>query len=221
MILTRDSIKDGIIQRFFAEAGDTSALSEAELLASRQATLALADPVCDVWVFGYGSLIWNPAFHFAERRVGRVHGYHRRFCLWVHLGRGSSEQPGLMLGLERGGSCEGVALRIPREAAETELEIIWRREMVSGAYRPHWVTVRGDGPALRAIAFVINHHHPRYAGRVPEEVVVETVAAANGPLGACADYLFNTVEHLQELGIRDHALETLRRRVAAAREAGS
>jgi len=189
-------------------------LSEAEVEASRRATLAPAGPGADIWVFGYGSLMWNPAFHHVERRVGTVHGFHRQFCLWTHIGRGSPERPGLTLGLERGGSCHGIALRIAAEAVEEETTILWRREMLSGAYVPSWVKVRCAAGDVRAITFAISRGHPRYTGRIAEELIVEAIALAAGPVGPCADYLFNTVAHLEEVGVTDHRLHRLRDRVA-------
>jgi len=165
-------------------------------------------------VFGYGSLIWNPAFEFVERRVARVRGFHRRFCLWTHLGRGTPARPGLMLALEQGGSCRGVAFRIADAAARSELEILWRREMIGGSYLARWIVVETDAGPVRAIAFTINRANERYAGRLPEDVMAATIARAHGQLGACAEYLFNTVSHLSALGIRDRPLERLRDQVA-------
>ena len=170
-----------------------------------------------VWLFGYGSLIWNPAFHFTDRLTGTVHGYHRRFCLWTHLGRGCPERPGLVLGLERGGSCRGAAFHIAPEAVEEELAIVWRREMLSGAYVPRWVRVRTALGDVRAITFVINHAHERYARLLPDDRVAEVIATAEGFLGPCADYLINTVDHLAALGIHDRPLERLRAQVLAHR----
>ncbi len=218
MVLTRDAIRNGAVQRMVAElAGVMRVLSEAELAASRREALDGVDLSRGVWLFGYGSLIWNPAFHFTDQRIGTIYGYHRRFCLWTQLGRGCPERPGLVLGLERGGSCRGVAYRVAPEAVEDELEVVWRREMVSGAYVPTWVTVHtADGP-VPAIAFVINHAHERYARYLPDEEVAEVIATASGRLGPCADYLMNTIEHLAELGIHDRPLERLRARVLALR----
>lgn len=162
-----------------------------------------------LWVFGYGSLIWNPCFHFAERRLATARGWHRQFCLWTHLGRGTRECPGLMLGLEQGGACRGVAYRIAPDQVEAELDIIWRREMVTAAYRPIWLrAVTADGPIM-AIGFAINRGHERYAGRLEEQRIVEAIATATGPLGPCAEYLFNTTAHLDELGIGDRYLRRL------------
>jgi glutathione-specific gamma-glutamylcyclotransferase len=214
MALTRESIRSGAVHRLIAELGiEMRVLSEAELRASLAETLAGADLSAGVWLFGYGSLIWNPAFHFTDRLVGRVHGWHRRFCLWTHLGRGCPERPGLVLGLERGGSCQGVAFHIAPEVAEEELLIVWRREMLSGAYLPRWVTVHAAAGAVRAIAFVINPGHERYARALSDVEIAATIATAEGFLGPCADYLVNTVDHLAELGIHDRPLERLRAQV--------
>jgi hypothetical protein len=148
--LTRDSIQSGSIRRLIA-ALDPSfrLLREAEIRASLDAMLRAPDPPRAIWVFAYGSLMWNPAFEFVEQRVGLVHGFHRRFCLWTHLGRGSPGAPGLMLALEPGGSCRGVVYRIAADAVATELEIIWRREMLSTSYVPRWVRC-ARRPARRA-----------------------------------------------------------------------
>jgi glutathione-specific gamma-glutamylcyclotransferase len=216
MILTRDSLKEASVHKRIAELGIAMrVLSEEELAASRAATLAEVDLSAGVWLFGYGSLIWNPAFHFTDRLTGTVYGYHRRFCLWTHLGRGCPERPGLVLGLERGGSCRGVVFHIAPDAVEEELAIVWRREMLSGAYVPRWVDVHTALGHVRAITFVINHAHERYARLLPDDRVAEVIATAEGFLGPCADYLINTVDHLAALGIRDRPLESLRQRVLA------
>ncbi|MCX7630725.1 MAG: gamma-glutamylcyclotransferase [Geminicoccaceae bacterium] len=199
-------------------AGVAGVLDEEALAASRAACLARRPPGAAVWVFGYGSLIWNPCIRFVERRVVRVFGWHRRFCLWTTLGRGTPDRPGLVLGLERGGSCLGVAFRIAEEEIESELDIVWRREMVTAAYRPIWVRARSAEGTIAAIAFAINREHPRYAGRLPEARIVDALATAAGPLGRCCDYLFETLSHLEALGIRDPHLralsEAVRRRQA-------
>jgi cation transport protein ChaC len=220
MALTRDQIRDGDVRKMIAELGITMRLlSDEELAASRAAMLAGADLARGTWLFGYGSLIWNPAFHFTDRLIGTVYSYHRRFCLWTHLGRGCPE---LVLGLERGGSCRGVAFHIAPDAVEEELAIVWRREMLSGAYVPRWVKVHTALGTVPAITFVINHAHDRYARFLPDDRVAEVIARAEGFLGPCADYLINTVDHLAGLGIHDRPLEQLRARVlqrSAARPA--
>ncbi len=187
----------------------------AERLAIKRRMLADHAPGDDVWVFGYGSLIWNPAFHYAERRVGRLHGLHRRFVFWSTSGRGSPERPGMMLALEPGGSCGGVALRIAAEDVGTELDAVFLRELMTASYNPRWVRLRCDGEIVRAIAFVANRAHRNYAGRLPLETVARHLAEAEGGLGTCRDYLANTATHLKRLGIRDSGIETLTRLVEA------
>jgi cation transport protein ChaC len=215
--LTREQIASGEVRRQIVASGyPFPVLTEEQLDASVGAILARREGR-QTWIFGYGSLMWNPAFHHVERRIGLVHGFHRRFCLWTHAGRGTPENPGLTLALDRGGCVRGVAFRIAEAAAETELGIVWRREMVSGAYAPRWITVRTDQGTIRAVTFVINHAHDRYAGLLPEDRVVEVIARAEGGLGPCAEYLHNTVEHLDELGIGDRPLRRLHDQVLALR----
>jgi cation transport protein ChaC len=217
--LTRESIQSGLVHKLIAEHGlEMRVLSADELAASRRKALAGADLSAGAWLFGYGSLIWNPAFHFTGRLTGRIWGYHRRFCLWTHLGRGRPERPGLVLGLERGGCCQGVAFHIAPGSVEEELEIVWRREMLSGAYLPRWVDVQTAAGKVRAIAFVINPAHERYAQLLSDDEIAQVIATASGWLGPCADYLVNTVDHLRALGIHDCPLERLRARVLALRE---
>jgi glutathione-specific gamma-glutamylcyclotransferase len=214
-VLTRESIRSGAVRKIAADHGLMRILSDEELAASLGGVLDGVDLSAGVWVFGYGSLIWNPAFHFTDRVVGTVHGFHRRFCLWTHLGRGCRERPGLVLGLERGGSCRGVAYHIAPDAALEELDIVWRREMISDAYVPRWVNVHTPMATVRAITFTINQAHERYACKLSDEAAAEAIAQASGFLGACADYLINTVDHLADLGIHDRPLERLRDRVLA------
>jgi cation transport protein ChaC len=216
-MLTREQIRDGWVQQLVLSSSEpVRALSEEELRASRDAVLAQHPPGEDLAVFGYGSLIWNPAFVFAGRELAHVHGYHRRFCLWTSLGRGSPTCPGLMLGLDVGGSCRGVIYTIAAADIAAELDIVWRREMVTGAYRPAWVWARTATGPRRAVTFLINHAHERYAGRLDDAAIVRSIAVARGPLGACADYLFNTTAHLDQLGIADRSLRRLTRLVREA-----
>ncbi|MGE4013044.1 MAG: gamma-glutamylcyclotransferase [Alphaproteobacteria bacterium] len=210
--LTRESIRDGVIQRTLEESGVTL-LTESELAAVRGRVFAQHPAGTDMWVFGYGSLIWNPAFHYVERRMGVIRGYHRRFCLWTHLGRGSPENPGLTLGLETGGVCRGVAYRIAAECVHEEITILFRREMLTGAYVPTWVDVATVEGKVRGLTFVINKRFERYAGRLTEAQIVQSIATATGRFGPCSDYLFNTVQHLEELGIVDRNMERLKRKV--------
>jgi cation transport regulator ChaC len=134
-------------------------------------------------------------------------------CLWARAGRGSPERPGLMLSLESGGSCTGVAYRIAKRNAAMELDVIWRREMFTGAYRPVWTTARTPTGREPAIAFAANRAHERYVTGLGEAAIARHLATGAGKMGRCSDYLFDTVAHLRQLGIRDRRLEALARRV--------
>lgn len=195
-----------------ARLGLIQPTTEEERLASRKAMVASA-PNDEVWVFAYGSLIWNPAFDFVEQRIGRVHGYHRRYCIISQTGRGSPDRPGMMLGLDRGGSCHGVVYRIAPDKVDEELDIIWSREMVARGYDPRWVRVWTPRGPVHAIAFIVRHDFDRYTGKLPEEQMAQMIATGAGWLGSCAEYLHNTVQHLNALGLPDAQLRRLDRRV--------
>jgi cation transport protein ChaC len=215
--LTRDTILDGSLHASVREilGPDVVFMTDEERRAQIEDMLRRAPVPGRVWVFAFGSLIWNPAFRFAERRTARVHGWHRRFCLWVKAGRGSPDRPGLMLSLESGGSCAGVIYRLEPETERAELDVLWRREMFTHSYRPVWVVAHTpDGPEP-AIAFAAERGHDRYAPGLDPDTVAAHLADAQGPLGRGRDYLFDTVAHLRELGIRDRALEALEARVRA------
>jgi cation transport protein ChaC len=155
--------------------------------------------------------MWNPAIEFAERRAGEVRGWHRRFCLWLHGGRGTPEHPGLMLALDRGGSCAGMLFRIPAAAARDELLLAWRRELFTDVYKSRWVTARTKDGTVQAVTFVANRAHLRYAGRLEEPAVAARLATAAGALGSCSEYLTATLHALQSMGLRDRSLERLQR----------
>lgn len=173
----------------------------------------------EIWVFGYGSLMWNPEFDYDAKRVATVHGYHRNFCLWSRINRGTPESPGLVLTLERGGSCRGLAYRLTRGRDREELSVLWRREMSLGSYRPRWLEVRSAGTSFQALAFVVNRRCTGYAGKLPMETMVQAISTAQGKYGSSADYLFRTEAALAEHGIRDAHVRQLAERVRAHLEA--
>ncbi|MCC6718571.1 MAG: gamma-glutamylcyclotransferase [Acetobacteraceae bacterium] len=199
---------------------DLHVLSDAERADSLRGFLAerpAAERGGDVWVFAYGSLIWNPVVHHVERRAAHTPDWHRAFCLATSGGRGTQENPGLMLGLRPGGGCTGVGFRIAAELAAAELDLLWRREMVARGYIPRWVALAGatDGAAIgHGIAFTSDPGGPGYCD-LPEEVVVQRLATARGRMGSAAEYLFRTRDGLRELGIACSYVERIAALVAA------
>lgn len=190
-------------------------LSDAEREASLQAILAEREPGQPIWVFGYGSLLWRPAFVAAEQKLATLVGYHRRFCLVMKRFRGTEECPGLMLALDRGGLCRGMVYRLDDTTMGDDLRGLWRREMVTGGYRPRWSRVKTPDGSLRAIAFVANRANERYLRPHSMDFAAEMIARACGPVGSNAEYLHATHEHLLGLGISDKGLAQLDRLVRA------
>ena len=138
-----------------------------------------------------------------------IYGFHRKFCLKTYLGRGNKEAPGLVLALDHGGSCRGIAFKIPAKIAAHELEIIWRREMLSGSYIPKWLNGKIKGISVKALGFVINKQEDRYIGDLTDVETAALISKASGFLGTCSEYLINTSEHLEDLGIPDNKLSNL------------
>ena len=171
----------------------------------------------DFWVFGYGSLIWRPGFAFLERRHASLVGAHRSLCVYSWIHRGTREQPGLVLGLDRGGACRGIAFRVAPEAEEEVRAYLKAREQVTDVYLERSRPIRfADGTESRALAYLVDRSHAQYAGRLDEDEQVRLVASARGESGWNRDYVLNTAEHLAALGIPDANLTRLAERLAAA-----
>lgn len=223
-VITRAMLLDGGLDRMIGDGipglvrltPEERAASLAATLAARPAPLP-GDAAAGIWVFAYGSLIWNPAMDFLERRFARLHGWHRSFCLSTAAGRGTPDLPGLVLGLDRGGACAGAAFLIADAALETELALLWCREMLAGSYTPRWVTLRDAAglPFGHAIAFTINRAAQQYTGIMTEADTVDRLSRAAGTLGSSADYLFQTRDGLRALGIQDRRIERLATEVEA------
>lgn len=168
----------------------------------------------DFWVFGYGSLMWRPGFAHIETRKARLFGYHRALCVHSHVHRGTPDRPGLVLGLDRGGSCLGLAFRVPGELAGEVTAYLRERELVTNVYLERRLPVRlATGPQVEALTFVVDRNHPQYAGSLDTAHAVQRISGAIGQSGRNEEYVFNTVEHLKALGIRDHWLETVAARI--------
>ena len=209
--ITRETLKDWRVATLARERdGPTATVaSENQLLQSRRNIVPDDADCSDFWVFGYGSLIFNPIIAHDQRLIARIHGYHRRFCLWTKIGRGSPECPGLVLSLDYGGSCVGVAYRLEPDTAIAELDLLWRREMLTLAYNVRWLHLRTPKGIKRGLGFVANPKSPAYAPPMPFEDTVNTVTEAIGFNGHCYDYLFDTLAGIKEYGIHDAAMEKL------------
>ena len=187
----------------------------AEELAARRLALPAGE---DFWVFGYGSLMWHPGFPHLEVRPARLRGLHRSFCVYSHRYRGTPQVPGLVLGLDRGGSCHGMVFRVPAAEGEEVLDYLYEREMVTGVYHPTWRRAETAEGAVSAITFVVDRGHRQYAGRLPHDDMVALILQGRGNRGPCEEYLENTVHHLRALGLKDRGLESLLKEVMRRRE---
>ena len=168
-----------------------------------------------VWIFAYGSLMWNPEMRFAERLPARIHGYHRAFCLYSPEYRGTREKPGLVLGLDRGGSCRGIAYRLPESSLAAEIDLIWTREMTGFVYHMTPLGIATARGPVRGYAFTVRRDSRDYAGQLPDEAAARIIAASKGDRGTGRDYLANTARHLEELGIAGGVLHRIEKLVLA------
>ncbi len=176
-------------------------------------------PHGELWVFGYGSLMWDPGFTHDHAAPALLRGYHRAFCIYSTRHRGTHEKPGLVLGLNRGGACRGMAYRVPADAAASVLDILWDREMPSAAYTPRRLRVTLGEQSVMALAFVANTRHERYTGELAVDDIARLIADGRGLRGHNAEYLINTLRHLEELGVHDARLHQLYLRVLALQAA--
>ena len=169
----------------------------------------------DFWVFGYGSLMWRPDFPYAERRTAYLSGAHRSLCVysWVH--RGTPSAPGLVLGLDRGGACRGIAYRVAPSHRDSVVAYLRDREQVTGVYQERIRRIEVEGVSAAALTFTVDRSHAQYAGKLDEETQFSIVRDASGKSGMNRDYVIATADHLAELGIRDDLLARLAARLRA------
>ncbi|HVJ52985.1 MAG TPA: gamma-glutamylcyclotransferase [Aliidongia sp.] len=178
---------------------------------------ALAVPPGELWIFGYGSLMWNPGFPYDAVEPATVRDWHRAFCIHSAGHRGTPEWPGLVVALAPGGECRGLAFRVEARHKGSALAYLWEREMaLAEGYRPHRLAAAfDDNRRLEALTFVADPAHEAYAGELPLATAARQIAAARGARGSNRDYLRRTLEQLDRLGIRDAALSALDEAVGA------
>jgi cation transport protein ChaC len=167
----------------------------------------------EAWIFAYGSLMWDPGFPFLERRPALLRGYHRALCVYSHVWRGTPARPGLVLGLDRGGACRGIAFRVAAGAAPAVLDYLERRERVTGVYRRRELPIRAGAATVRAVCYVVDRAHPQYAGRLAPAEAARLIRQGVGRGGSNVEYLESTIAHLDALGLREGPLHALARLV--------
>ncbi len=169
-------------------------------------------PEGDFWVFGYGSLMWNPEFDYLRSETACLNNFHRCLCLWSVEYRGTPEKPGLVMGLDSGGSCAGRAFLISKNNAPEVIAQLNEREMITGAYRSSLESIQlGTGEQVQGVCLVVRHDHPQYAPRLDHQVIIDLVKSAHGRRGSNREYVLNTVSHLREMGMVDDILDNIGR----------
>ena len=186
-------------------------LSDSERQVSLQAVLATRADPHNIYIFAYGSMMWDPLFKPVEQHAASLAGYRRSFCVWSLVARGTPKNPGLALGLEEyaGASCDGIVFRLNPLSTEADLEATWRREVYTAIYQPKWLDVETKSGWVRAISFVVDREHPQYAGGLDQNEAASIIASAAGENGRCRDYLSNTTHELAAIGCVDSQIETL------------
>ncbi|MCU0957309.1 MAG: gamma-glutamylcyclotransferase [Hydrogenophaga sp.] len=165
----------------------------------------------DLWVFAYASLVWRPEFDAAEQRLARVHGYSRKLHMWSRVNRGTPERPGLVFALTAGGSCQGLALRVPHDQVDALMPVLWAREMPNPVYDPRWLSCRTEQGLVRALAFTLSRRSPNYTGHLSEARYRDIFAHSRGRYGTTLEYARQTLEGLRAHGIEDRDLAHLLR----------
>jgi cation transport protein ChaC len=186
-------------------------MSDSVTIVERSNPVRPAGRCGDFWVFGYGSLMWNPGFSFVERVPALLHGSHRAFCVFSTRYRGTKEVPGVVLGLDRGGCCRGFAFRIASEKADEVYHYLHAREMINGVYREVMHRLRlADGRKIDALSYIVRREHRSYTGKLERDALLSLIRQGQGNAGTCSDYVLNTLQTLEAHGIHDHALAWLK-----------
>nr|WP_314582211.1 gamma-glutamylcyclotransferase [uncultured Pseudomonas sp.] len=208
--IARDDLSGSALREAIVRTtGSHDIPTDAELDASRSAWFAGLLPDEELWIFAYGSLVWNPTFPVAEQRRARLFGFHRSFCMSSTIDRGTKERPGLMLALDGGGAVNGIVLKMALLDREEEIRLLWRREMLSMSYRPLWVTVHTEDETIKALTFIADTQATNYIGYLPLLDSANKIAGASGLLGTNLEYLDSTYHALTERGIEDRYLREL------------
>jgi len=193
---------------------DPAQRNGAQMMADTLTAWRAMGPRPDLWVFGYASLVWRPEFHAVEQRLARVQGYHRCLKMWSRVNRGSPERPGLVFALMGGGSCQGVALRLPHDQVEAMMPTLWAREMPNPVYDPKWLQCATTQGPVRALAFTLSRRSPNFTGALDSEQYRQIFTHSVGRYGSTLDYAQQTLQGLRAHGIEDRKLARLLRQSA-------
>lgn len=185
-------------------------LNSQELNESLQATLAAKPDDQPIWIFTYGSLMWNPVIRFSESHTGTLHNWERAFCMRLDSGRATPGTPGRMLALVPGNKTQGLVCRLNESSLEEDLSLLWTREMCTGSYIPRWERIAlNNGDTVTALVFVMSSGLPAYEDDYLPESIAPLITRASGPLGSNADYLHQLNLSLFRMGIRDRYITEL------------
>lgn len=209
--LTRDNITQGRLgEKIRSISGSDKVLTMEELVNERRKIIPDKGIGNDLYVFAYGSLLWNPTVEYEGQFLAKIYGFHRSFCMKTYLGRGSFDNPGLMLGLDKGGSCQGMAFKLKKSNAIKNIDILFQREMVTGAYRPKLLKTKlANGKIVLSLAFTVDKKHKNYFGQKDIKIKARMIAKASGFLGSCKEYFDNTLDSLSELNITDTEMSAI------------
>ena len=209
--LTRDNITQGRLgEKIRSISGSDKVLTMEELVNERRKIIPDKGIGNDLYVFAYGSLLWNPTVEYEGQFLAKIYGFHRSFCMKTYLGRGSFDNPGLMLGLDKGGSCQGMAFKLKKSNAIKNIDILFQREMVTGAYRPKLLKTKlANGKIVLSLAFTVDKKHKNYFGKKDIKIKARMIAKASGFLGSCKEYFDNTLDSLSELNITDNEMNAI------------
>jgi cation transport protein ChaC len=209
--LTKDNISKGYLgEKIKSISGSDKVLTTEELLQARRKIIPDKGIGEDIYIFAYGSLLWNPTVDYEDEFLAKVYGFHRSFCMKTNLGRGSFKNPGLMLGLDKGGSCQGSAFKLRNSEAIKNIDILFRREMVTGAYKPKLLkTILVNGRKVLSLAFTVDKKHKNYFQDKEIQTKAKMISNAHGFLGSCEEYFQNTLESLSELNIVDSEMTAI------------
>ena len=210
--LTKKNISQGHLgKKIKSISGSDRVLNKNELINERRKIIPDNGIGEDIYVFAYGSLLWNPTVEYIEQFSAKIYGFHRSFCMKTSLGRGSFENPGLMLALDHGGSCRGSAFRLNKNDAIKNIDILFKREMVTGTYKPKLLktNLNNNNKKVLSLAFTVDRKHKNYFAEKNISLKAKMISNAHGFLGTCQEYFDNTLESLEELNIKDFEMRAI------------